>query len=119
MGQNAKKAYENMRRSYLECIDTERLKCAEAFEVWVERSRTTANRKISRIVIFGYHPGYLHFKKTRPTTVTMDNACNFAAALAGMAPLLKFDYFTRTLKEQRDTPPKTTRRSRRSVTPAS
>jgi hypothetical protein len=30
----------------------------------------------------------------------MDNACNFAAALAGMAPLLKFDYFTRTLKEQ-------------------
>jgi hypothetical protein len=110
MGQNAKKAYENMRRPNLERIDTERLEFAEAFEVWVERSRTvdylhsgsyfqTASRNISRIVIFGIHPSYLRFRKTS-ATVTMDNACNFAAALAGMAPLFKFDYFTRTLKEQ-------------------
>jgi hypothetical protein len=40
MGQNAKKAYENMRGPELECVDTDRLEFSEAFEVWVERPRT-------------------------------------------------------------------------------
>lgn len=106
MGGNALKAYHDVCRK--ERVDIEKLETTESYDVWVERPRTvkfnldklivqTKIICISRIVVHVFHPSYiLRFNKTSSVTVKMDNGCNFAAALAGMANVLAYDHYTKT-----------------------
>lgn len=106
MGENALKAYQDVLRK--ERVGIEKLETTESYDVWVEKSRTvrfdldklifqTKIICISRIVVHVFHPSYiLRFNKKSSATVKMDNGCNFAAALAGMANVLAYDYYTKT-----------------------
>jgi hypothetical protein len=99
-------AYRDVLRK--EQLVTVKLKTTESYEVWVETPGTvkfdlnklivqTRKLCISRIVVYVFHPSYiLRFNQKSSATVKMDNGCNFAAALAGMANVLAYDYYTKT-----------------------
>lgn len=105
MGGNAEKAYNDVAQQ--DHIEKESVFTTETFNVWVERSQVISftlnkltfiksSKEIQRVVVKVFHPAYfLYNQGKRREAISMDNGCNFAAAMAGVDDLLDHDFFYR------------------------
>lgn len=104
MGDNAEKAYNDMVRQ--DKVPKDSLFTGETFDAWVERSRVfplryqlinsyQCSKEIRRIVVKIFDPAHFHVPGNKRAAISMDNGCNFAAALAGISDLLDYDFFFR------------------------
>ena len=53
------------------------------------------SKEIRRIVVKVFDPAYFYTPREKRFAISMDNGCNFAAALAGVSDLLDYDFFYR------------------------